>query len=137
MSRAAQLLRGAARAAVEDTAALSLLDVEVRGAAIVLCGQRARSYLLPAPFATMTALLPLLDSLSRYFGASRSGRPLRDPSRVDEASFVYSAAKVSRPLGTGCSAFVVACCVLWTVVGEVSSLSVLASFTSWALVKTF
>jgi hypothetical protein len=56
VSRAAQLLRGAARAAVEDTAALSPLDVEVRGAPIVLCGQRARSYLLPAPFPTVTAL---------------------------------------------------------------------------------
>ena len=53
---------------MEDTATLSLLDVEVRGAPIVRCGQRARSYLLPAPFATMTALLPLLESLSRYFG---------------------------------------------------------------------
>lgn len=42
MSRAAQLLSGAARAAEEDTAARSLLDVEVRGAPIVVCGQKAR-----------------------------------------------------------------------------------------------
>ena len=64
MSRTVLLIRGVARAAEEDTAVLSLLDVEVGGALIVLCGQRARSYLLPNPFATMTALLRLLDSLS-------------------------------------------------------------------------
>jgi hypothetical protein len=42
VSRAAQLLSGAACAAEEHMAALSLLDVEVRGAPMVVCEQKAR-----------------------------------------------------------------------------------------------